>query len=233
MSKPTNLLLDQLSAADREALLATAIRVPLILGDDLIQPGQMIHAVHFPLSGIISTVNEMADGRSVEAFMVGREGVAGIEATVIPMRSASRQTIQVTGEALKVDAGRVRALADDRPGLRRMLALYHAGVQRELEQTAACHALHPAERRLAKWLLRCHDRSDSDVMQLTQEYMAAMLGSQRTTVNEAARMLQANGAVAYARGKVRVISRPALEASACECYRKVTALRSGGQSEAA
>jgi CRP-like cAMP-binding protein len=229
MSKPTNLLLDQLPAADREALLATAVRVPLILGADLIQPGQMIHAVHFPLSGIISTVNEMADGRSVEAFMVGREGVAGVEATTIPMCSASRQTIQVTGEALKIDAARVRALADDRPAVRRMLALYHAGVQRELEQTAACHALHPAERRLAKWLLRCHDRSDGDTMQLTQEYMASMLGSQRTTVSEAAQVLQANGAVSYSRGKVRVLSRPALEASACECYRKVSV----SQSEAA
>jgi CRP-like cAMP-binding protein len=229
MSKPTNLLLDQLPAADREALLATAVRVPLILGDDLIQPGQMIHAVHFPLSGIISTVNEMADGRSVEAFMVGREGVAGVEATTIPMRSASRQTIQVAGEALKIDAGRVRALANDRPAVRQMLALYHAGVQRELEQTAACHALHPAERRLAKWLLRCHDRSDGDTMQLTQEYMASMLGSQRTTVSEAAQVLQANGAVSYSRGKVRVLSRPALEASACECYRKVSL----SQSEAA
>lgn len=157
--------------------------------------------------------------------MVGREGVAGIEATIIPMRSASRQTIQVKGEALKIDAGRVRALANESPALRQMLALYHAGIQRELEQTAACHALHPAERRLAKWLLRCHDRSDSDTMQLTQEYMAAMLGSQRTTVNEAAQTLQAEGAVAYARGKVRVLSREGLEAAACECYRKVTDYR--------
>jgi CRP-like cAMP-binding protein len=217
-----NLLLETLPAVDREALLVSATRIKLVLGDDIVEPGQMIEAVHFPTSGIISTVNEMADGRSVEAFMVGREGVAGIEATIIPMRSASRQTIQVKGEALRVDAGRVRALANERPAIRQVLALYQAGVQRELEQTSACHALHPAERRLAKWLLRCHDRSDGDTMQLTQEYMAAMLGSQRTTVNEAAQTLQAEGAVAYARGKVRVLSRAALEAAACECYRKVT-----------
>jgi len=222
MAEPTNLLLDALPAADREALLASATRVKFVLGDDIVMPGEMIQALHFPLSGIVSTVNEMADGRSVEAFMVGREGVTGIEAAIIPMRSASRQTIQVKGEALRIDAGRVRALANERPAIRQMLALYHAGVQRELEQTAACHALHPAERRLAKWLLRCHDRSDGDTMQLTQEYMAAMLGSQRTTVNEAAQTLQAEGAVSYARGKVRVLSREALETAACECYRKVT-----------
>ena len=222
MTTRTNLLLETLPAEDREALLKTATRVKLKLADDIVAPGQMIEAVHFPLSGIISTVNEMADGRSVEAFMVGREGVAGVEATTIPMRSGSRQTVQLDGEALRVDAARVRALVAERPALMRVLAVYHAGVQRELEQTAACHALHQSERRLAKWLLRCHDRADSDTIQLTQEYMAAMLGSQRTTVNEAAQTLQAEGAVSYSRGKVKVLSRDALEAAACECYRKVS-----------
>jgi CRP-like cAMP-binding protein len=157
--------------------------------------------------------------------MVGREGMAGIEATTIPMSSASRQTVQLTGEALRMDSARIRQLVEDRPMLRRALALYHAGIQRELEQTAACHALHRSERRLAKWLLRCHDRADSDEIQLTQEYMAAMLGAQRTTVSEAAQVLQAQGAVVYARGKVTVLSRPALEAAACECYRKVVDLK--------
>lgn len=222
MSVQTNLLLDALPAEDRDALLRSAVRVRLRLGDDIVAPGQMIEAVHFPLAGIISTVNEMTDGRSVEAFMVGREGVAGIEATIIPMRSASRQTVQLDGEALRVDAARVRALVPERPALMRVLALYHAGIQRELEQTAACHALHQSERRLAKWLLRCHDRADSDTIRLTQEYMAAMLGSQRTTVNEAAQTLQAEGAVSYSRGKVKVLSREALETAACECYRKVS-----------
>jgi CRP-like cAMP-binding protein len=222
MTEKTNLLLEVLPDEDREALLKTATRIKLKLGDDIIAPGQMIDVVHFPLAGIISTVNEMADGRSVEAFMVGREGVAGIEATTIPMRSGSRQTVQLDGEALRIDVGRVRTLVAERPALRTVLAVYHAGVQRELEQTAACHALHQAERRLAKWLLRCHDRADSDILQLTQEYMAAMLGSQRTTVNEAAQTLQTEGAVRYSRGRVTVLNREALEASACECYRKVS-----------
>ena len=123
MAQPTNLLLENLPAPDREALLKSASHIQFALGQDLIAPGEMIEAVHFPLSGIISTVNEMADGRSVEAFMIGREGVAGVEATTIPMRSGSRQTIQLTGEALRIDAGRVRALANERPAIRQMLAL--------------------------------------------------------------------------------------------------------------
>lgn len=222
MTTHVNLLLEALPADDRDALLKSATRIRLKLADDIVAPGQMIEVVHFPLSGIISTVNEMADGRSVEAFMVGREGVAGVEATTIPMRSGSRQTVQLDGEAYRIEAARVRSLVAERPAICRTLALYHAGVQRELEQTAACHALHQSERRLAKWLLRCHDRADSDVIQLTQEYMAAMLGSQRTTVNEAAQTLQAEGAVSYSRGKVKVLSRQALETAACECYRKVS-----------
>ena len=130
MAGTGNALLDQMPEADRNLILEGATRVPLILGDDLVTPGDRILHVHFPLSGIISTVNEMADGRSVEAFMVGREGVAGIEATVIPMTSASRQTIQVTGEALKVDTARMRMLVDEHPSIRRTLALHHAGIQR-------------------------------------------------------------------------------------------------------
>lgn len=221
MISPTNLLLAKLPEADRQALTASAVRTPLMLGDDLITPGERIQWAYFVTSGVISTVNEMSDGRSVEAFMVGLEGVAGIEATTIPTQAASRQTIQVKGEALRVETSRLRQLSAERPALREVLAHYHAGVQRELEQTAACHALHHAERRLAKWLLRVHDRVEGDVIKLTQEYMAAMLGSQRTTVNEAAQQLQAQGAVRYSRGVLHVLDRTALEAAACECYRKV------------
>lgn len=221
MNRPTNFLLAQLPEADVEAVLRFATRVKLKLGEDLMLPGEPIVWAHFVTEGVISTVNELSDGRSVEAFMVGPEGMAGIEAATIPMQTASRQTIQVKGEAWRLETARLRVLTLERPALREALARYHAGVQRELEQTAACHALHHAERRLAKWLLRVHDRVEGDVIKLTQEYMAAMLGSQRTTVNEAAQQLQAQGAVRYSRGVLHVLDRPALEAAACECYRKV------------
>lgn len=221
MSDAANDLLDNLSPADREALLRHAVPVHLELGTDIVQSGELIQSVYFMLSGIVSAINQLTDGRSVEAFMVGREGVTGIEATTVSMRSESRQTVQLTGRALRVDASHVRAITTSHPGVRHALAYYQAAIQHELEQTASCHALHHAENRLAKWLLRCHDRADGDVIPLTQEYMAAMLGSQRTTINEAAQHLQAQRAVSYSRGMIRVLNRHALELAACECYRKL------------
>ena len=92
-------------------------------------------------------------------------------------------------------------------------------MQGELEQSTACNALHRAEQRFAKWLLRCHDRVRDQVLHLTQEYLASMLGSQRTTLNEAAQGLQRAGAISYSRGKITILDREALERVACECYR--------------
>ena len=98
------------------------------------------------------------------------------------------------------------------------MADYASGLQAELEQSGACNALHRAEQRFAKWLLRCHDRIDGDTLHLTQEYLGSMLGSQRTTVNEAAQTLQKAGAIVYSRGKITIVDRAALERVACECY---------------
>ena len=215
----SNMLVNGLEPADRAALMALATPVQFSLGDTLCAPGERLDHLHFVRSGIISVVTEMADGRSVEAYMVGFEGMTGSSAVTVEAFSHSRQVAQAAGSALRVDAGRFRALAEDRRSLRTLLGGYAAGLNVELEQSTACNALHNAEQRLAKWLLRCHDRVVGDTVLLTQEYLATMLGAQRTTVNEAAQALQAAGAIAYSRGKLTILNRAALERVACECYR--------------
>ncbi len=85
----------------------------------------------------------------------------------------------------------------------------------------ACNALHSVEARFCRWLLSCHDRIDTDRVALTQEFLADMLGVQRTTVTVVARTLQASGLIRYSRGVVDILDRQGLEAIACECYRKV------------
>ena len=134
------------------------------------------------------------------------------------MRTYSRLVGQSTGETRRIEVGRLRAICDDRPALKTMIALYSSGLQGELEQSGACNALHRADQRFSKWLLRCHDRLDGDTLHLTQEYLASLLGSQRTTVNEAAQGLQKAGAISYSRGRVTILDRAALERAACECY---------------
>lgn len=217
---PGNRLIQGLNPDDRDALLAIATPVEFAPGHVFSEPDDPIEHLHFIDSGFCSSVAVLEDGRTVETVMIGREGVLGVVASVVPHHAHTRSVAQVTGTARRVDAAKFRALSAQRPGVRDAVADYMARLQGELEQSAACNALHHAGQRFAKWLLRCHDRVEGDTLNLTQEYLASMLGSQRTTVNEAAQGLQKAGAIAYSRGRITVLDRAALERAACECYRR-------------
>ena len=221
MASAGNLLLDRMSAPDREAVLAIARHVPFKHHDIVAEPERPIVNVHFVGEGILSSVAEMEDGRRVETAMAGYEGLNAAVAALIPTRSYTLDTGQVDGSAWRVDAERLRALCAERPGVRAVIADYVAGQHKELAQSTACAALHRSDQRLAKWLLRCHDRARRDDLPLTQEYLGAMLGSQRTTVNEALARLASTAAIRNARGVVFVTDRRALERAACECYRRL------------
>ncbi|WP_420479013.1 Crp/Fnr family transcriptional regulator [Brevundimonas sp. FT23028] len=222
---PGNRLIEALDEADREAVLALAFPVEFAQGQIFHEPGDPVDHVYFIEHGVVSAVAVLQDGRTVETVMVGFEGVAGATAAATPQIATTRNVAQMAGGARRIEAARLRALAASRPAIRAVLAAYIAALQAELEQSAACNALHRAEQRLAKWLLRCHDRVDGAAFNLTQEYMASMLGSQRTTVNEAAQSLQKSGAITYSRGRITVLDRAALERAACECYRAADAFR--------
>ena len=217
---PGNRLIHDLNPEDRDALLAIAVPVEFALGHVFNEPDDAVEHLHFIDSGFCSSVAVLEDGRTVETVMIGREGVLGVVASVVPHHAHTRSVAQVAGTARRVDAARFRALSAQRPGVRDAVGDYMARLQGELEQSTACNALHPAGPRFAKWLLRCHDRVEGDTLNLTQEYLASMLGSQRTTVNEAAQGLQKAGAIAYSRGRITVLDRAALERAACECYRR-------------
>lgn len=217
---PGNRLIKGLDPEDRDALLGIATPVEFALGHVFNEPDDLVEQLHFIDSGFCSSVAVLEDGRTVETVMIGREGALGTVASVVPHHAHTRSVAQIGGTARRVDAGRFRALSAQRPGVRDAVGAYVAQLQGELEQSAACNALHHAGQRFAKWLLRCHDRVEGDTLNLTQEYLASMLGSQRTTVNEAAQGLQKAGAIAYSRGRISVLDRSALERAACECYRR-------------
>jgi CRP-like cAMP-binding protein len=217
----SNQLIETLEPEDRHALLAAAVPTEFPQGYVFHEPGETIEHVHFIDNGICSSVAVLEDGRTVETLMVGREGLTGVVAALVSSAAFTRGVAQIAGVSRRIDAARLRALTAERPGLRAAITRFMVRLQGELEQSAACNALHRAEQRFAKWLLRCHDRVDGDTLHLTQEYLASMLGSQRTTVNEAAQALQRAGAIAYARARITVTDRAALERAACECYRAV------------
>jgi CRP-like cAMP-binding protein len=213
-----NVLLNALPAADRAALLAQAQTFEFPTGHVFCETGDWPTHVVFPETGVISIVALMADGRSVEVSMIGQEGATHPLAMDAAASSYARLVAQSPGSAQRIEISRLRALTDERPAIRDALTAYAARLISELEQSVACNALHRADQRFAKWLLRCHDRVEGDVLNLTQEYLASMLGSQRTTVNEAAQQLQRQGAIRYSRGRISVQDRAALVKAACECY---------------
>lgn len=213
-----NVLLEKLDNHDRDALKSHMSDFDFELGHVFGEPGEEVQQIYFVDRGIISAVSIMTNGDTVEAYMIGREGFTGATAWQVPFRTSVRYIGQIAGHARRIEAKRLRELSVDRPGLRFVLANYDAALQIELEQSAPCNAVHRAEQRFAKWLLRAHDRADGDTLFMTQEFLANMLGAQRTTVNEAAQSLAGVGAIAYARGKVLIKDRAALERAACECY---------------
>ena len=217
-STERNWLLARMEPEDQEALERIGKPVRLVQAQVLFEPEDEIHYVWFVHSGAISMVTVMADGSAVESLMVGREGATQTSAAPASHRATTRAVVQIAGDALRVDAARLRELVGSCPSIRAVLDQYAAQTLTELQQTSACNAVHRLEPRLAKWLLNSHDRAGTDVLPLTQEFLGDMLGAQRTTVTAVASALQKTGAISYKRGRITVLDRPALERASCECY---------------
>jgi CRP-like cAMP-binding protein len=213
-----NQLLDGLDADERDALSLQLTPTSYAQGHVLFEPGDRIGQVVFPTAGVVSVLTVMKDGATVETTTVGRDGGVGIGAILGEPNAFSRAIWQIEGAGLRVDAGRLRDAVERLPKLRRRLEASMLEQLAEAQQSAACNALHKLEPRLAKWLLRCHDRMDGETIPLTQEFLSDMLGAQRTTVTAVAGALQTAGMIRYQRGRVEVLDRAALERVSCECY---------------
>jgi len=182
------------------------------------EPGERVVYVYFPQSGLISILAIMANGDAVETAIVGPEGSIGVLAGLGPARASSRAVVQVPGRALRIAAGHFHAIFCDADSVQLAVLQFKEALLAQIQQTAACNAVHAAAPRLCRWLLHTHDRIDGDVIPLTQEYLSQMLGVTRTTVTEIARELQTAGLIRYSRGRIEILDRRRLEDVACECY---------------
>ena len=163
----------------------------------------------------------MQNGNTVEVGVIGIDGVVGLPILLGTGPGPGRTFIQIAGSGYRVKADTLKE-EFERPGeLRRSLQRYVQGFLVQSAQTAACNRLHNIEERLARWLLACRDRTSSDQLRLTHDFLGQMLGAPRSTVTLAAGLLHRAGMIDYKRGVVTIKDRPALEASACECYRIV------------
>jgi CRP-like cAMP-binding protein len=182
--------------------------------------GEVEHA-YFLNRGMISLVVTTTDGRSVEVGVVGKEGAVGTSLAVQIRKSPYRAVVQIPGDAVRVSADALFDLADSMPEFQLLINRYASVQGMQVAQLAACNRLHEIEQRLARWMLMCHDRTDSDLLPMTHEFFAQMLGAGRPSVTLAAGALQKAGIIRYTRGKVNILNREGLEAAACECYRVI------------
>jgi CRP-like cAMP-binding protein len=182
--------------------------------------GAMSHA-YFPVAGVLSLVVTMEAGTSVEVATVGNEAMLGTAAVLGAEVSPVLAFAQVPGASLRVPMPSFLALVRRDPRLRDAVHRAAESVTEQSMQSTACAHLHGVEQRLCRWLLMTHDRVDSDSFPLTQDFLAQMLGVRRASVNVVAGMLQRAGLIVYSRGTITVLSRSALEAASCECYRRV------------
>ena len=167
---------------------------------------------------MVSVVLSMEDGTTVEVGVIGKDGVVGLSMVLGGGQMPGQTFVQIECSGFRIDAQFVKEQFE-RPGqLRNHLQKYLLANLFQSAQNAACNRLHTISERLARWLLTCHDRVESDRMPLTHEFLGQMLGAPRTTVTLAAGMLHQAGLIDYSRGHVTIKNRPELENAACECY---------------
>jgi CRP-like cAMP-binding protein len=215
---PTNLLLASLSAADLKLLEPHLRPLELKQHKVLFEAGASISAVCFPYDAIISLVVTLSTGEAIEAAMVGRDGVVGALAALDGRISLSRAVVQISGHGAMCDVEALKRATMQSATLQALLIRHEQVVYAQAQQSAACNAMHTIEERLARWLLRARDLSQSDTLPFTQEFLAEMLGVRRTSVSTVAHTLQQAGFLKYARGRIEIIDPRGLEESACECY---------------
>jgi CRP-like cAMP-binding protein len=182
------------------------------------EPGDSLKSAYFCDSGLVSILCVFPDGKSVEVGLVGKEGFVGVPLVAGFRTSATRAIAQIEATAFRVDGETLLALLRQCTHLERRLQQFSQLMAMQVTQIAACNRLHEVNERLARWLLMSADRVASNSLPLTQEFLAQMLGTRRSSVTVAAGMLQKAGLITHARGGVEIIDRPRLEEAACECY---------------
>ena len=193
-------------------------RVKLVVRETIYEPGAPVGQVYFPIDAVISVVTVMRNGRQIEAFSVGREGMSGVHALFDGGMASQLTTVQVAGSAQRFSHAAFMQLIDRFPAFREMAERYLSAQMDSMAQSIACTRLHVVTERTARWLLATQDRVGRREFPMTHEALAAVLGVRRAGVSVAAASLQSARFISYTRGRFTVTNRAGLESAACECY---------------
>jgi len=220
-----NRILDALPKEDFDRLRAHLEPVVFKLKDVLYRPGDEIGAIYFPVEGVLSVVMMLPDGATVEVGTAGNEGMIGLSALLGDCISLHEIVVQGAGNGLRLAARLARQEFDRAGAFHNLVMKLSQYVVAEISQKAACNARHDLQARLARWLLSMRDRMGSDRFPLSQEFVATLLGVQRTAVTAVAVGLRRKGLIQYRHGVIEISNRAGLEAAACECYGLMKAMR--------
>jgi CRP-like cAMP-binding protein len=220
-----NLLIAKLPPSELEAFTAKAERVSLQTRQVLMENGDEITAVYFPVTGMISLLTVLAGGPSIEAITVGYEGMAGLPLFHGIKTTYTRAVCQISGDAYKISAKDFLSLLETSPVLTSMLHRYAQFMQDSIAQSAACNSIHLIEQRCARWLLLSADAVRNAHFGLTQEFFAQMLAVRRSGVTTAMGGLERKNLVTGRYGTITIVDREGLTKLACECYNTVKARR--------
>jgi CRP-like cAMP-binding protein len=216
-----NHLLAALPDEGYERLLPRLERVHLRLGETINEAANFSNFVYFPTTTIVSLLNVLKNGSTAEVSVVGREGVIGISLFMGGASMPSHALVQSEGSAYRMRGDLLKQEFDRDPAMQHLFMRYIMALLAQMAQTAICNRHHSIDQQLCRWLLLSMDRLSGNVLNMTQELIADMLGVRREGVTEAARKLQDAGLISYSRGCLTVLDRLGLEARVCECYKVV------------
>ena len=216
-----NQLLSKLTDEQFRPLLPFFEFVDVKFKDVLVRQGDPIEYVYFPTAGAFSCIVYMEDGSGVEVGTVGNEGFTNIEMLLDATIAIETVVCQIAGSSLRMSANDFRTVIPDARALSKILKCSGQAYLAQVSQSVACNRLHSTDIRFARWLLITHDRVQGDEFEITQEFLAAMLGVHRPSISVVAGLFQQAGMIQYKRGRMKILDRAQLEDSACECYAMV------------
>jgi CRP-like cAMP-binding protein len=218
---PRNRLLLALSASNLKRIMTQLDPVPCERGQVLLDADSALDEIFFPDSGVISVVAVYEDGSIIEMATIGREGCTGFQAIFGDEESSVRFLVQIPGSAARMSRSAFLRAMKAMPAFRNLMHAYVEAFMEQVLVSVACNGTHSLKQRLARWLLMMDDRTDDNVMRITQTLLADMLGVQRPTITNAVRELEKAGLVAPGQRQIVVLDREGLLKASCECYQLV------------
>ncbi|MBR1367501.1 Crp/Fnr family transcriptional regulator [Bradyrhizobium ottawaense] len=221
--RPSNQLLQMLDAADLDLLRRHLATVEMVRKSVLCEAGAALRYVYFPHGGSVSITVGLSEGQMIEVAMLGRDSVVGGGAALAGGIAPTDAVVLFPGTASVLEIAAFRTVAAASAPFRQLMVRHEQALLAHAQQSLLCNTLHPVEARLARWLLRARDLSDSEILPLTQEALAQMLGVRRNAVSLVAHALQRAGIIHYSRGQIEILDLRALETTSCDCHSAVKA----------